>query len=329
MAGAKVTLADPYTGATVAQGTTGENGELTLLNVPEGDYALTITASQHGVYRSAYKVLPGITNSTEAFVQRQTVSYNWTVVPTTIPDNYKIKLESTFETNVPIPVVTVDPPMAMPLVTPGHDTQINLTITNQGLIACEGVELRLLSSSLYEIHALTEKIGVLPAKSTGGVPVMVRRGGVTSGTLLAMQRASATTRSSPRCVTDDRTHPAAIAGPTSRRPDPVPPPLEIDTLRVHLRPGQEHTSRSGDLSHCVAKEIYECLKRLGDATESLPSLGGNLSNAPCEILDLRLGQLDTGLPDCQKAMIGAAARASPGRSSGAVRGGAAGVPGGR
>jgi len=48
-------------------------------------------------------VSAGQVNSVVAFLYRQTVEYNWTVVPTEIEDETKITIETTFETFVPVP----------------------------------------------------------------------------------------------------------------------------------------------------------------------------------------------------------------------------------
>ena len=44
-----------------------------------------------------------------AFLPLNLVTYTWSVVPTTVQDVYDIQVTTTFQTNVPAPVVTVDP----------------------------------------------------------------------------------------------------------------------------------------------------------------------------------------------------------------------------
>ena len=44
-----------------------------------------------------------------AFMPRQVVTYSFSVVPTTVPDEYYVTVTATFETNVPAPVVTIKP----------------------------------------------------------------------------------------------------------------------------------------------------------------------------------------------------------------------------
>ena len=45
----------------------------------------------------------------DAFLPLNLVTYTWSVVPTTVQDVYDIQVTTTFVTNVPAPVVTVDP----------------------------------------------------------------------------------------------------------------------------------------------------------------------------------------------------------------------------
>ena len=56
--------------------------------------------------------MPGITNNNEVFIARQFISYTWNVQQTTIQDPYQIQLQTTFQTYVPAPVVTVSAPPA-------------------------------------------------------------------------------------------------------------------------------------------------------------------------------------------------------------------------
>jgi hypothetical protein len=174
VANARVILRDPFTNAVVAEATTGESGTVTFSNVREGTYTLEVTSTKHGTYKSSYTVLPGITNKADVFVQRQTVSYSWVVTPTEIEDNYSVRLETTFETNVPAPVVTLDLPDQMPILQPGESAQLEAIITNHGLIAAEGVAFTIPEYADYVITPLMSELGVLPAKSSIRVPLTIR-----------------------------------------------------------------------------------------------------------------------------------------------------------
>jgi len=81
----------------------------TSIELLSGYYELTVGADKHGTYRSVIFVQPGTTTSILTFISRQLVDVYWKVVPTEIPDEYDIILETVFETYVPVPVLTITP----------------------------------------------------------------------------------------------------------------------------------------------------------------------------------------------------------------------------
>ncbi|PWU11941.1 MAG: hypothetical protein C5B50_22285 [Verrucomicrobia bacterium] len=172
---ATVTLTDPYANSVVATGFTGPAGIVLLTNISEGSYQLAVTADRHNSFQMPVMVQAGQTNQLTAFIARQTVTYQWTVVPTQIQDNYQIVLESVFETEVPIPVVTVDNPLLVPLVVEGEDTEMDIQVSNHGLIAAQQVQLVVpLDNPDYEFQPLATNIDMVPAMSSVTVPVIIR-----------------------------------------------------------------------------------------------------------------------------------------------------------
>ena len=174
VADALVTLTDAISGDVVASGTTDTTGTILLTNIMEGKYQMTVSAQQHSIYRNPVSIVPGITNEASVFIDRQTVSYRWSVVPTQIEDHYRVVLESVFETEVPIPVVTVENPFMMPLIVAGEDTQLEVRVTNHGLIAAELVQLEVPYHENYEIVPLIDVINSLPAKTSMSIPFIIR-----------------------------------------------------------------------------------------------------------------------------------------------------------
>jgi hypothetical protein len=175
VAGAKVTVSDPTTGALVVQGLTDASGRLLLPRLREGYYNLKVEADQHGQFSSTIKIDAGQTNDVQAFLPRQTASYNWTVTPTEIEGQTQITLDTTFETNVPIPVVTISPATLDLSTLTQPTTQVDLTITNHGLIAAQDVHLTFQNNILYEFTPLIQDINVLPANSALTVPVIIKK----------------------------------------------------------------------------------------------------------------------------------------------------------
>ena len=174
--GATVELLDPYNNSDVVEtGTTDASGRVTFTSVPGGPYDLEVTAPGHSTYDNSFTVTPGVTNSDEVFIAEQFVTYTWNVVQTTIQDTYQIQLQTTFQTDVPAPVVTITAPSSIPTLVPGQSWTFDATITNHGLIAAQGVTLTMPTDPEYTFTALSTDIGVVPAESSIEVPITVTR----------------------------------------------------------------------------------------------------------------------------------------------------------
>ncbi len=175
VAGASVELIDPTLGEIIRSGTTTVQGDLLLSDLPEGSYNLEVRAQGHGLNRSVVTVTASQTTEAVAFLSTNFISYNWTVTPTEIQDEYIFDLDVTFETNVPAPVVTVEP-ASVDLSTFSSDTtQINFTLTNHGLIAAQQVELKFADDAVWKITPLAGNVGTLAAKQTVVIPVKFQR----------------------------------------------------------------------------------------------------------------------------------------------------------
>jgi uncharacterized membrane protein YgcG len=173
IAGALVSLRDYFSGSPVAEATTNASGLASFSALTEGYYELEVSAPDHRTFRRTILVQAGILNSETAFLPYQSITYNWTVVPTTIEDRYQIVVETVFETNLPIPVVTVEPAhinldeLTQPV------TQIDFTLSNQGLLAAGNTRFSFNAPSGWTIVPLIEDIGTLPAKSSITIPVVI------------------------------------------------------------------------------------------------------------------------------------------------------------
>ena len=171
---ATVRLTDPLTGTTIAQGTTFPAGTILFTNLMEGTYQMRVTADKHSTYASPVEIVAGVQTDKSVFIDRETVSYRWTVQPTTIEDRYEVVLEPVFETEVPIPVVTLDNPFFNLVIVEGGETQIELKLSNHGLIAAERVDHHGAATSGPQFTPLVEVVDVLPAMSSIEIPVRVR-----------------------------------------------------------------------------------------------------------------------------------------------------------
>ncbi|MCW5556084.1 MAG: hypothetical protein KIS67_28500 [Verrucomicrobiae bacterium] len=174
---ATVRVRDAVSRSVVTNGVTDASGRFFVPQLMEGYYDLELDAEQHNGHRSTIFVEPGLTNEVTAFLSYQAVRYTWTVERIEIEDHYRITIETEFETVVPAPVVTIDPPVldVSDLKIVGQTKQVNMTFRNHGLIAADDVQLRFSSHPFYSIEPLIGDIGRLPAKSSLTIPVTLRR----------------------------------------------------------------------------------------------------------------------------------------------------------
>lgn len=175
VAGARVTVNDATTRTLVASGVTDSAGEFHLSQIPEAYYDLEVSADKHTTYRGTHLVLAGQTNLFQAFVSYQTVQYTWTVVPIEIEDRYQITIETTFETVVPLPVVTIEPALIDLAEIDADLTQLEVKITNHGLVAANNTHLGFPTHPCWRFEPLLDRIGLLPAKSSLTVPLTIHK----------------------------------------------------------------------------------------------------------------------------------------------------------
>ncbi len=177
LAGATVILRDYFTGEEIRSITTDATGMISFDQVPEGAYTLEVRAKNHETFKQTVQIDAGEVEQIQSFLSRQTVRYIWNVTPTEIQDRYTISVESVFETNVPVPTLTIDPPVIdlAELDVIGEVLQIDMTVTNHGLIAANDVKLNFGDHPFYRIEPLIDNAGTLSAKSSLTIPVKITR----------------------------------------------------------------------------------------------------------------------------------------------------------
>lgn len=144
LAGAKVKITHPTTGAVVAEGTTDEKG-LFSANLAEGYYAVSVSAEKHDSYSNNLLVDPGTETKKVVNLSYEAINIDWKVEETEIQDEYEIKTNVKFETQVPVPVVELTVPDRINTedLRKGESLIFNATLTNKGLIAAKDVQLLL------------------------------------------------------------------------------------------------------------------------------------------------------------------------------------------
>lgn len=173
---ALVRITDALSGIPVATNRTGSDGLALFTNLTEAYYIVDVGADAHSSYRVSTLVTAGQTTNVVAFLQRQTVNYTFTVVPTTVEDRYQFQITSTFETQVPVPVVTISPASIDLAPYPGTDFQIEYKIANHGLIKADNIRLNFPSNSHFQITPLITEIGTLGPNQSITIPAKVHRG---------------------------------------------------------------------------------------------------------------------------------------------------------
>ena len=175
-AGATVTVVDYYTLEVVAMGLTDDNGLYTVEDIQEGYYRMSITAPHHAEYQATIQIEGGQTNTQDVYLQYQAITYSWNVIPTEIQDEYSLELIVEFETNVPVPVITIEMPKSFPELEEGESFVFYYIVTNHGLVSSFDATLYPPSNHpLYEFTALITEIDTLYAQSSVVIPCTMTR----------------------------------------------------------------------------------------------------------------------------------------------------------
>lgn len=178
LADAKVEITHPTTGAVVAEGITNEKG-LFSANLAEGYYAVRVSAEKHDSYSNNLLVDPGTETKKVVNLSYEAINIDWKVEETEIQDEYEIKTNVKFETQVPMPVVVLSIPSSIPAkdLRDGESLIFNAVLTNKGLIAAKDVELTLptdLKTLTFEALDHTEAFNLAPQESVI-IPVKVTK----------------------------------------------------------------------------------------------------------------------------------------------------------
>jgi hypothetical protein len=123
--------------------TTDSAGLVTIDDIQEGDWSWQVLAPGHSGTVGAVKITPAQTVQVHTRLSKSLVTINFTVVPVPYTDKYEIKLEQTFETHVPAPVLVLDPAFKdFKNVSPGFEANFIVTVKNYGLIQMTDVVIK-------------------------------------------------------------------------------------------------------------------------------------------------------------------------------------------
>ena len=151
------------------------NGSVEFADIYEDRYEMLVAAPSHRTLRQII-VTSADSPMVTVFIERQAVTYTWTVTPVTFQDIYRISIEASFQTNVPIPVVTVTPnDINLDDLETGLITSFQINITNHGLIRADNARIQLPTHPSLEFSASTESLGHLEPLSSVLVSVYSSR----------------------------------------------------------------------------------------------------------------------------------------------------------
>lgn len=198
--GAEVIVSHPTTGAEIAKGTTGADGKFSA-ELPEGYYAVSVTASRHNSYRNNVLVDPGKENTVTVNLSYEAITIDYKVEEIEIEDEYEVTTTVNYETNVPVPVVelTVPSKVEAKSLPEGESVIFYATLTNKGLIAAQNVELLLpegFKTLSFEALSHTEPFTLAPQQSVS-IPVKITK--LATGAMRKVQARDASIDNDP-CV---------------------------------------------------------------------------------------------------------------------------------
>jgi hypothetical protein len=154
---ATIEVRNSLTGEVVGTLNTGTSGTVSITQ-PEGYYEYTVTADGHETYTNNILIYPGqTTQRTVNLSIGDGINIEYQVVETEEGDGYEIVTEATLEVAVPAPQVTISAPGRINVndVAVGEHIDIQVTLTNRGLIKARDVTLRVPEVEGFSWKALT------------------------------------------------------------------------------------------------------------------------------------------------------------------------------
>lgn len=161
---------------------TDANGYVTIGDLQEGDWAWQANAPGHSATVGVVKIVPDQTVEVRTRLSRSLVTVNFTVEPVPFTDRYEIKIEQTFETHVPAPMLVVEPTMTrFDNVGPGFETTFIALVRNPGLIQLNDLRIGGAEVSGATLTPLITYVPVLLPQQTLEVPYRAAYAGTATG----------------------------------------------------------------------------------------------------------------------------------------------------
>lgn len=173
--GATLTLQNEAVTSIQQRVVTDAEGIALIEDLPPGAYRYRVSAPNHGDASGRLQIQPGVILSQSVFLDYALISVSFNVTETTIQDHYDLTLTATYLTQVPAPVVLMEPlAINLPDLQVGESITGELTITNYGLVrADEVVFAPPESDDYYTYEWLVAVPESLPAKTRITVPYRI------------------------------------------------------------------------------------------------------------------------------------------------------------
>ena len=150
LAGATITVQNEDVATVTRSLTTDSQGVALFQNLPAGFYQFTAQATNHQDKGGRFQIKPGVTYDQAVFLDYTLITVDWSVTPVTITDTYQVVLNATFQTDVPAPVVVLQPTgVNLPAMAVGQVFYGQLTLTNFGLVRADHVSQQLPQTDAY------------------------------------------------------------------------------------------------------------------------------------------------------------------------------------
>lgn len=154
----------------IGNGFTNSQGLFQLDDLEEGYYRVTVTADDHHTeYEGIINVHGGENTPKTVYLQYLPVVYSWNASPTGEPNEYTYDLVIDYETNVPVPVITIEHAGIHDLEY-GESDNFSITVINHGLIGAYDTHLNFSESSEYVFVPLYDIIDTIAPNDTIVIP---------------------------------------------------------------------------------------------------------------------------------------------------------------
>ncbi|WP_309400928.1 RHS repeat-associated core domain-containing protein [Cerasicoccus maritimus] len=152
-----------------------ENHGRAQFDLTPGRYRVTVSATGHSTYNGLIFVKPGHSHFEQIALNYSPVSVSWSVTPTTIQDRYDVVVETQFETQVPMPVIVMEPAyINIPNTCAGEVYNGELRVTNYGLIRAFDFDLDFFESdAYYRFELLSDVPDTLEAGESVRIPYRI------------------------------------------------------------------------------------------------------------------------------------------------------------